>query len=84
MKRDLDKIKCILLKTEAIGALETTEIFWEENNEAPFYHAMMLLEEGYLVGDYANSGRCVQIKRMTMKGHDLLERLRNNNIPDTL
>ena len=75
MKRSWAAAQCVLETAEGLGLHETAE-HWDKDNESFFYHAKLLCAEGYLLCNWDEQSAVVTIKRMTMKGHDLLDRLR--------
>ncbi len=75
MKRDWDKIRCILKKVEALPINELLTYDYGDVKDSMLGHAQMLAREGYLVAE--SNPRFVKIEALTMKGHDLLEELRS-------
>ena len=75
MKRSWAAVTKVLETAEALGLKETSE-HWDSENESFFYHAKLLCAEGYLVCNWHEDNAMLIIERMTMKGHDLLDRLR--------
>ena len=76
MKRSWATMARVLETAEALDLDETSE-HWVKQDKSFIYHARLLCTEGYLCCDQSDEGSSiVTIRRMTMKGHDLLDRLR--------
>jgi hypothetical protein len=84
MKRDMDLIRDLLLRIEAAPGLSPEECFrpshlYEEmpdrNSEEIFYHLMLLLDAGFIIGDPL-AELDFAVERMTWQGHELLETVR--------
>ena len=78
MKRDWNTIKCLLSKTEALAARATLTYSIDDDSEAVVGNAVLLVREGYIRGDL-NGDIAVILDTLTMRGHDLLEKLRAQN-----
>ena len=76
MKRDWGAIQCVLETAEQLDLNEPSEHWITEKTKSFFYHAKLLCAEGYLLCDWSEKGNGLTIRRMTMKGHDLLDKLR--------
>jgi Hypothetical protein (DUF2513) len=86
MKRDMDLIRTILLKLEADSKLDGTQHRAVVNlgiadctNEEVNYHAAMLVDAGYLVGNTKRMD-VVLISKLTWQGHDFLDSIRDPKI----
>lgn len=77
MKRSRKMLLRVLETAEDLGLEETSEHL--SDDALFFYHAKLLCSEGYLVCDWQERSALVTIKRMTMKGHDFLDKLREEN-----
>ncbi len=75
MKRSWAVMRCVLETAEALE-LGKTALHFAGDDEAFFYHAQLLCAEDYLVCNWSEQSESVTIKNMTMRGHDLLDRLR--------
>ena len=73
MKRCWEKIQCVLEAVEAL-APDDTKGYWQGQEERLYCHAIMLADEDYLVIEHGH--RMVTVKRITFRGHDLLDWLR--------
>ena len=74
MKRDWAKIKGVLKQVEAQETLDRVKDHFSED-ERYSDHVVLLAREGYLV-TVESSDREIVVDALTMKGHDLLEQLR--------
>ena len=77
MKRDWQTIKSILCKTERLTHRETLD-YDETCDEVKHYHAQLLAREGYIT-TADRTPHDIAIDDLTMKGHDLLTKLRAKN-----
>lgn len=75
MKRSWSTMQRVLETAEGLGLGETSE-HWDKEHESFFYHAKLLCAEGYLVCNWDEDNAVLTIQRMSMSGHDLLDRLR--------
>ena len=79
MRRNMDTVRSLLLKIEALGV---DEHFYTDDQEECCH--LQIMKEGSLiegwVADDGVDGLTAEITRMTWKGHDFLESIRNDCI----
>jgi hypothetical protein len=90
VKRDMDLIRDILLKLDGDERLhgmiwvrfETPEELGLKNHsvEEVAYHLHMLIEEGFVKGDLKLSKIMPLINKITWKGHELIDDIRDDTI----
>jgi hypothetical protein len=86
MKRDLDLVRALLFKIEALplnGRVEAREIAlppW--SSDEIIYHCRILMMSGYIVATdtSSNRGPNCYIRHLTPEGHDYLDVVRNDTI----
>lgn len=85
MKRDLELVKLILLEYEKLPPPPhaTDEIkISNYSTEEIIYHQKLLLDDEYVLGEnivYLGGNQVFIPERMTNKGHDFLEKIKNEN-----
>lgn len=82
MKRDMNKIKAILLYIEKKGDDNSTDIDsktmkWPEDEF--LYHCRLIIEKELAVGRCFDDGSCF-FNGMTWAGHDFLDNARNSDV----
>ena len=77
MKRDWTIIRTILCDVEKLPVHKFQPYSQDEDGDDVTGHALMLTREGYIVGE--DTLVSVKADSLTMRGHDLLARLRNRN-----
>ena len=86
MKRDLDLVRALLMKIEALplnGRVEARQIElppW--SSDEIIYHCRLLMMSGYIVAidTSSNGGANCLIRYLTPEGHDYLDIVRNDTI----
>ena len=79
MKRDMDMVRSLLLKIEAEESGET--YYTDDQDEC--YHLQIMIDGGLINGwvrDDGVDGFSAEIDRMTWKGHEFLEAIRNEGV----
>lgn len=84
MKRDMDLIREILLKTEDLpfdGCFHDIEVSGRSADEIS-YHVMLLDEAGFIEAEELTSqdGVCWKAKRLTYSGHEFLDAARSHTV----
>lgn len=82
MKRDFDLIRSILLDVEdfAPGDSGTVQDYDGHDQRTVNHHSILLIEAGFLEGAIVGGGARVIIHKMTWRGHDLLDAMRDESI----
>lgn len=81
MKRDWNLIRLLLLEIESRVAPEALKQYTEEQ---VLYHCELLEESGLILGKLVRGGKGqvvgASIQRLTWKGHDLLDSIRDEGV----
>ena len=93
MKRDMDLIRALLLKLEAIGSSHKVMAFTADDEEIAIegydeeqiaYHLMLLNEAGLIDSGGVRSGRFASgefsFRRLTWNGHEFLDSVRDPEV----
>jgi hypothetical protein len=89
MKRDMDLVRLMLLRTEAIGTDDEAAARYEADCEkydvrARAHHTAIMKEAGLIVGEAIGDASGVPSKgfilRLTWQGHEFLDAARNDTV----
>lgn len=85
MRRDFDIVRRLLLEVEGYGPDVVDKTFSELDDDSPedVYHALLLVEAGYLDGKIQGRGggiKVIWVDGLTWKGHDFLDAIKDDTI----